>query len=167
MRSSLTSCLTVIARECNAPWDQIGVQAFVVTGFWRKRQVRLARIRLSSIPSSGVTWERGKGVIGMCWETRNTQWAQLDEPAFSDLESEPEYRWAMLDRKRTYGLSFNDYRALGRKYGTIAAVPIMSGDSYIGCITLDTPSGVKVERSEVAVQQLYATADVVRRLLKR
>jgi hypothetical protein len=169
VRSLLTTSLVLIARECNAPLEQIGVQAFLVTGvLWRKRQVRIAKIRLSSVAASGVAWTKGKGVIGRCWETRTSQWAQLDDPPFSELGRAPETTWHMLNKTLTYGLSFDDYRALGTKYGTVAAVPIMTADDkYIGCIALDTPAGIRLDRSEIALESLAATADVVRRLLGR
>jgi hypothetical protein len=168
VRSLLTTSLVLIAREPGAPWDEIGVQAFLVTGWlWRKRQSRIAKVRLSSIASSGVTWTKDKGVIGRCWETRTNQWAQLEDPPFSELATTPEATWNQLRSSATYGLSYADYRALGQKYGTVAAVPIMAGDKYIGCITLDTPAGVRLERSEIALQSLAATAEAVRRVLGR
>jgi hypothetical protein len=169
IRALLAGSLVVIARECAAPWDQTGIQAFLVVGWlWRQRQIRVAKIRLSSAPSSGVAWTKGKGVIGVCWETRTRQLEQLDEQPFKDLAKTDREQWLALDRRTTYGLSFDDYQTLGRKYGTVAAVPIMtSDDKYMGCIALDTPSGVRLERTDSAFDSLSITADLVRRLLGR
>jgi hypothetical protein len=169
VRAFLATSLVVVSRECNAPWDQTGLQAFLVDGWlWRKRHVRLSKIRLSSIASSGVRWTRGKGVIGACWSSHSVQWAQLDEAPFSKLDEWTGDEWNSLEPADTYGLSFADYQALGRKYGAVAAVPIMgSNDTYIGCVTLDTPPGVRLESREIAIDSLSTTADLVRRFLRR
>lgn len=167
IRTLLVPSLIVAVRDCKAPWESTGIQAFLVTGWlWRKRHVRVAKLRMASIPSSGVSWKQGKGVIGLCWQTRTAQWEQLDG-AFAKLGDVGPDRWLSLDTRRTYGLSFTEYQALGTKYGTVAAVPIIdSGDKYIGCVTLDTPAGVKLEHKARGLESLAVTADLVGRHVK-
>src|SRR6185369_16655273 len=64
LRTVLASSLVVLVRDCGAPFDLTGVQVFLVTGlWWRVKQTRVAKIRLSPAPASGVSWSKGKGVI--------------------------------------------------------------------------------------------------------
>jgi hypothetical protein len=168
VRSLLVPSLVYAVRHCDAPWDLTGVQAFMVRGWWfRKHQVRVAKVRLASAPQSGVRWSEGKGVIGRCWETHASQIVQLDQPPFSELSEVQEPHWLEIDAGVRYGLSYADYRALGAKYGTIAAVPMINDSGgYLGCITLDMPPGQDLEDQDGALESLATTADLVRRLLR-
>jgi hypothetical protein len=106
-------------------------------------------------------------VIGRCWETHASQIVQLDQPPFSELSEVQEPRWLEIDAGVRYGLSYADYRALGAKYGTIAAVPMINDTGgYLGCITLDMPPGQDLEDQDGALESLATTADLVRRLLR-
>lgn len=167
VRAFLAASLMVIANECKAPWQDTGIQAFLLTSWGkRRRHTRIAKIRLSSIPASGVRWTKGKGVIGRCWETRREQWAQLDGE-FAQLSSRSRLQWLTLTARETYGLTYDEFQTIGTKYGTVAAVPIIGrNDEYIGCITLDTPSGVTVDNQKKALESLTATAEFVRRLVE-
>lgn len=168
IRTLLAPSFVVLARDCGAPWDKMGIQAFLLTSWGkRRRHVRISKIRLSSAPSSGVRWTKDKGVIGRCWESRREQWEQLDSGAFQRLSGVPEYQWKMQDPNTTFGLTYAEYKTIGTKYGTIAAVPIISSsDKYIGCITLDTPVGICVQDRTKALESLTATADIVRRVIE-
>jgi hypothetical protein len=169
VRSLLVTSLVFVVRYCDAPWDLTGVQAFLVTGWlWRKHQVRIAKVRLASAPESGVHWAKGKGVIGRCWETRTSHLVQLDEPPFSELTTVSKENWDTVSRETCYGLSHSDYQALGAKYGTVAAMPIMSTEGkYIGCVTLDMPPLHRLQDPDKALESLATTADLVRMLLRR
>lgn len=166
VRASLSAALGMIADRCRVPFQQLGVQCFEVS--WsgcRRCQARLAKVRLSNVPSSGVKWRRGKGVIGLCWETRRLQWVDLSQGPFAQLAQMPDDRWPAVDLNTSYGLSFSDYRTLGNKYGIVAAAPIIVGDQYIGCITLDVPPGVDVPNREFAEQTLATTAELAGRMI--
>lgn len=169
VRALLVPSLIVVVNDCGLKWDTTGIQAFRVTGWWfRKRQVRMAKIRLASIPSSGVQWTEGKGVIGRCWKTRRPICVDLTGD-FATLPTDI-VQWYGLERSRTFGLTLEDYRALGTKYGTVAAVPIIDGnDKYIGCVTLDTPTGVQMTEQQraKALASLMVTADLVSRHLRQ
>jgi hypothetical protein len=169
VRSLLVPSLVFIVRNCQAPWDLTGVQAYLVTGWlWRKRQVRVAKVRLVSSPESGVRWTKGKGLIGVCWETRTNQIVDLAQPPFSELAGKTKEEWLLIDERTRYGLSFADFQALGSKYGIVAAVPIMSNSGkYIGCVTMDLPPGVGITDADKALESLATTAELVRRLLGR
>jgi len=62
----LVTSLIYVVRDGGADWENTGIQAFVVRSKWRPRQVRLAKVRLGAIPTSGIQWTQGKGVIGRC-----------------------------------------------------------------------------------------------------
>jgi hypothetical protein len=167
LRSLLVTALVYVVRECNAVWDLTGVQVFLVTGWWRRaRQVRVAKVRLASAPPGSVVWTKGKGVIGLCWETRTSHTAYLDRPPFSELGTVPDYRWLEIDERTRYGLSFDEYRAFGRRYGTVIALPIMSKGKYVGCVTLDMPPEHRLTQPEKALEFLATTSDLVRRFLE-
>jgi hypothetical protein len=168
VRSLLVPSLVYVVRHCNAPWDLTGLQAFLVTGFlWRKRQVRIAKLRLASSPESGVVWKKGKGVIGRCWETRASLIENLDEAPFSNLATVSRENWSTVLPETCYGLTHADYQALGAKYGTVAVVPIMSSrGKYIGCVTLDMPPGERLNDAGKALESLATTAELVRTVLK-
>lgn len=168
LRALLVSALVYVVRHCSAPWDLTGVQVFLRTGWlWRERHARAAKIRLASAPEAGVNWTKGKGVIGRCWETGTSHVARLDAPPFSDLGNIPAYRWPTVDAAIRYGLSHAEYHALRGKYGTVIAVPVVTGGTYRGCVTLDMPAGHRLIEEHRAVEILAATADLVRRSLER
>jgi hypothetical protein len=167
LRALLVPTFLVLARDCDAPWDTTAVQVFGLTGFSsRRRHKRLAKIRIAPIAASGVFWSKGKGVIGRCWETKTSQWVELD---FNDIAVSTEEEWQRLPNEKTFGLSWSDFKALGHKYGTVAAVPIMKAtdgsDNYIGCVSLDTPKGVTLKNRDKALESLAASADVIARRL--
>jgi hypothetical protein len=119
------------------------------------------------MPESGISWEKGKGVIGLCWETKSSQNVNLDEPPFSELMQTTKQEWTAISSSVCFGLSYNDYQALKGKYGTVIAVPIVAdGGGYKGCITLDMPPKFRLTNTQQAVESLATTADLVRRLLR-
>lgn len=166
IRALLVSSLVVLVRDCSAPWDQTGVQAFLVTGaFWWKRQVRVAKVRLAPAPSSGVKWTRNKGVIGRCWSLNAPLLTKLDQPPYSDLLAIQPEQWETVSEEHSYGLSFAEYRSLNGRYGTICAVPIVFENKYLGCVTFDTPPGITITNEGRAIESLAATAELVPRFL--
>jgi hypothetical protein len=140
VETCLTSSLVYCVNHGGAKWLDIGVQAFVVAGRWPRgqRQERIAKARLRPVASSGVSWEKGKGMIGRCWETHAQQYADL-ETHFAPYEHLDKEAWEALPAALRYSLSYEDFQHLKGKYGVIAAVPIMDRkDRYVGCVTADT-----------------------------
>lgn len=160
----LVANLIQAVNHAAVPWENTGVQLFVVKGRWRwTRHVRAAKVRIGAVPSSGVHWTKGKGIIGRCWETRTPQFADL-AAHFAPYVGCTREQWDRLDADVRYGLTFDDFQRLGAKYGVVAAVPMIDRHGkYIGCVTLDTaPDGDAraINRDEL-LKSLSLTADLV------
>jgi len=164
----LAGGLIYLVEAGGMPWKNTGVQAFAVRGpWWRRRQDRLSKARVGAIATSGVKWEKGKGVIGRCWETKRHQYEDL-EAAFAPYVDYDETQWTALSADKRFGLSFADFTTLRGKYGIVAAVPIMKGDAYIGCITADMPplaAGQPVPNRERVLESLAFIAVAVSHVL--
>lgn len=126
----------------------LGLAAYVVERpLWRRhpRLVRLHRVRPRTSPGvSGVAWEPGKGVIGMCvTEGRDVGYdlAEFD----ADLAGITREEWDALDPDERLGLTYDEWLRLRDKFGVIVATPMVreqGGRSLtIGCVALDGPAG--------------------------
>jgi hypothetical protein len=132
----LATSLIFLARHGGANWEKTGIQAFLVANRgWRRQEehIRLAKIRIAAIPSSGIRWTKGKGAIGRCWETKAPQFIDLEEH-FADLQHVDESGWNTLTAEQRIGLTYSDFKQVNGKYGVVAAVPIMDREGkYRGC----------------------------------
>jgi hypothetical protein len=166
VRTCLVSSLVYLVRQCQADWEQTGVQLFAVRHKrWRQQHVRIAKVRLSSLASSGVVWTKGKGVIGRCWATRQAQFLPVEE-YFAKYENLAADAWNELPADARYGLTHDDFQRLRGKYGVIAAVPIIDRkDRYIGCVTLDTPPESAILPHGEVFRSLAGTAEIVKAFL--
>lgn len=167
VQTFLISSLLYVVREAGCDVANTGIQAFVVRGWgpWR-RQERLAKIRLGAIPSSGIRWQKGKGVIGRCWETRSPQYHDL-AAHFAQLNV-AEARWDSRSETERFGLTFKDFSIVKDKYGIVAAVPIVKQDQYVGCLTADMPplaAGASAPNRERILNSLATTAGLVAEVL--
>lgn len=154
VRELLGGGLAKLVEDTGIDWKRAGLNAFLVEGVLRRRQVRLARVKLTPYPqASGVRWTKGKGVIGRCWSTQRF--------AIHDLRAEyaPFYeadrgRWEALPAEARFGLSFDEFQRTRDLYGVVAAVPIVDPQTpgkYLGCVSLDTPkdSAEKIDHKKV------------------
>lgn len=140
LQTVLASSLVYVARYAGADWETTGVQVFLVKRQGLNQvQVPAAKVRLRPIPSSGVRWVKGKGLIGRCWETQQPQF--LDVAAhFRDHEHLSAEAFEALPEATRFGLTFNDFQRLRGKYGMIAASPLVDdAGRYRGCVTADFP----------------------------
>jgi len=55
----LAACLVYVVRNAGADFEHTGIQAFMVRGRFRPRHVRLAKVRLGAVPTSGIVWYAG------------------------------------------------------------------------------------------------------------
>jgi hypothetical protein len=164
----LVASLVYAVRHAGADWVTTGIQAFVIKGWWRwRRHVRVAKVRLGAIPSSGIVWTEGKGVIGKCWETRTPQFENL-HARFAPYQAFEKAEWDALPSADRFGLTYVDFQRLGHKYGVVAAVPIVDRrERYVGCVTADTPheqAQAGLDR-EAVLDSLASTAQLVREVL--
>ncbi len=160
----LTASLIDLERHAGADLKSTGVQAFVVRGYFQrwKRHVRLAKVRLAPTASSGIKWNKGKGVIGRCMTSRAPQFEDL-ETYFAPYRNYDKPAWDRLASELRFGLTYDDFQHLNGKYGIVAAVPIMnSKEKYIGCITADTPPRHGVPSTLVKAEVLNTLGQTAR-----
>jgi hypothetical protein len=142
VRELLGGGLAKLEEDTGIDWKRAGLNAFLVGGVFRKRQFRLARVKLTPYPqASGVRWTRGKGVIGRCWSTQRFAMHDLRAEFAQHYEAD-RVRWEALPADARFGLSFDEFQRTRDLYGVIAAVPILDPQKpgkYLGCVSLDTP----------------------------
>jgi hypothetical protein len=159
----LAACLVYVVRHAGVDFEHTGIQAFVVRGRLRRRQVRLAKVRLGAVPASGVVWYQDKGVVGRCWSARAAQYEDL-ETHFAGYRHVSRTGWEALPPMARFGLTYDDFQRLKDKYRVVAAAPIIDRrDRYVGCVTADTPHGEKsdaVSRAAI-LASLATTAQLV------
>jgi hypothetical protein len=123
---------------------------------------------MGAIPTSGVKWSQGKGVIGRCWKRRQPQYHDL-ETHFAPYANHTKEQWQQLEDEARFGLTYEDFQVLRGKYGIVAAVPIVKDDKYVGCITADLPplaAGAPAPNRDQVLESLASTAALVAHVLK-
>jgi hypothetical protein len=107
---------------------------------WRAAQFRLKHLD----DPTGIRWRRNRGIIGRCWKSGHSEPFNLatDWPQINTKQE-----WGQLDKSVKMKLSYDDYRHLKAKYGSVLAVPILrtrriGAPSFLGCITIDLPPAV-------------------------
>lgn len=123
--------------------DKFGASAYIVRGYGPFRWLhRLERERVADLPlPSGIFWRPGKGVIGKRVKLPKEQ--VFDAGDFYRQHGHRTLtQWKTLDRDTRMGLRFRDFERIGDKYGTVIAVPMYSGETVIGCVAFDAPTGV-------------------------
>ena len=113
---------------------------------WLKVLHRVYRLRAARRPAvSGINWRPGKGVIGLCVESRNAvgQDVGADEAPWLNA-SRDDWLLRVPDHVRS-GLSYAEFTAVRGKYHVVVAVPILDesrpGSEVRGCLALDGPAG--------------------------
>jgi hypothetical protein len=113
---------------------------------WSKVLDRAYRLRAARRPAvSGITWRPGKGVIGLCVQTRDAvgQDVGADEAPWLQADRND---WALRvpDHVKS-GLTYEEFLAVRGKYHVVVAVPILDdtrpGAEVRGCLALDGPAG--------------------------
>jgi hypothetical protein len=159
----LAACLTYVVRNAGVDFEHTGIQAFVVRGRLRPKQVRLAKVRLGAVPTSGIVWYADKGVVGKCWMERAAQYEDL-ERHFAGCKHLSRLEWGQLPPSIRFGLTYEDFQRVKDKYSIVAAAPIIDRhDRYVGCLTVDTPQepGSKGVSRAAILQSLATTAQLV------
>jgi hypothetical protein len=162
LRLILTASLVDLARNCGLDWESIGVRAFVT----RKKKLRriyqhkrIGFVKLNSGPASGIKWINGKGIVGQCWATSGKR--QFEN--FGRFAGHNNGTWMVLSPADRYELTFEELRLMRERYGVVAAVPMISGTDYLGCITMDTePAPANVPDRMEVWRSLGVTAALVK-----
>jgi len=134
--------------------------------FWREHLKRVSRERVNHSVPSGIVWQKGIGVVGLCWKKGKVVHRNL-EPIFNRHRNCTPEQWAQLPEKTTMGMSHADFMRTADKYGTIVAVPIVdANERFVGCISLDAPAGSHDALTGKKVVEALGTAgQTVARLL--
>jgi len=155
VRQFLAAGFLKIVEDTGLDWKRIGVHVFLVKGFYKwKSQQRIAKIKLANSVPSGVTWTRGKGVIGLCWETHRP--VTHDLRSLEQHEGISESDWDALPAGvEKFGMSHADFLRTRGSYGIVSAVPILldGENKYIGCVSFDTPSDCPEKVSEKMIEE--------------
>jgi hypothetical protein len=154
----LAACLVYIVRNAGADFEHTGIQAFMVRGRFRPRHVRLAKVRLGAVPTSGIVWYADKGVIGKCWTERAAQYEDV-ETHFARYKHLSRIDWEQLAPAARFGLTYEDFQPVKDKYSIVAAAPIIDQrERYVGCVTADMPQSAAARGiSRTAIQASLAT----------
>jgi hypothetical protein len=115
--------------------DVVGVHVWEVAGMPGVR--RLER-RATFVPGerqpTAITWRKGKGVIGRCWESDNRILADLEALAV------PEDEFNALRPEERFFFSWEEYRST-EHYKAVLALPLHGGPEnarrVVGCLSID------------------------------
>jgi hypothetical protein len=140
VQQACRSAMTPIARElAGVPLNELGIHLWQVDGDRLKRVIKYTMdLERSDTP---VTWTRGKGVIGLVWETGVALATDLSElyrlaEALDDAEFE-----AQLSATARYGLTRQELLR-AQRYRCVLAIPLSSSDDKpsketIGVVSVD------------------------------
>lgn len=150
----------------------LGASAWKIDGPGRRPYLRrIGRVRISSLlQPSGITWTKGKGVLGECWQIGRTKKCS---PAADDarlVHIQDADAWNRLPEATRHGLTFEEYTRIRGKYGTVIAVPIRAEgtEQLVGVVTLDAPPGKGYHPllDQEGVEEIVAsTAKIIRDLI--
>jgi hypothetical protein len=105
----------------------------------------LACFKLGHHESSGVSFEKGYGLVGRCLDDSlpNPLWADFREPRTLQALAAGKNEWRDESRKITHGLKYEDAKRLAGAYSQAIACPIKERGSgeVIGVLTFETGNG--------------------------
>lgn len=98
---------------------------------------RLDRLRPHGLNETAIPWSFGKGVIGLCWKSRKDVVLDFTK-AYAPYIDCDRTGWARAPDNVRLGLTFDEFDRIRGKYGVVIASPILDGEEFIGCVTVDT-----------------------------
>jgi hypothetical protein len=152
----IKTVLVDVAQLANLGLTDITVRVFVVRHRWIEllgtpvlRCVASLTLRIQPPQRSNITWTRGKGVVGLCWddaERGQVGLLGLDTAALAAIAASlSEAQWAGLTIKQQAGLTQAEARRLGY-YGVVVAYPICDSDQrFRGCLVVEGPAGTLMQ----------------------
>jgi hypothetical protein len=167
LRVFLTTSLVDLAANCGLDWKTTGVRVFVTKKkrFRKKYEHdRVALVKLNSGPPSGIKWVDGKGIVGQCWESNG----QRQFENFDRFRGHNQGTWNAMGPRERFGMTFDEVKLMRERYGVVAAVPIVDGTKYLGCVTMDTePTPTALPDQQEVWHSLGVTAAFVKTVLDR
>jgi hypothetical protein len=100
---------------------------------------RVAKLRLAHMPpSSGITWTRGKGVIGRCWAEQRIV-AVPTGKLYAKVTAQSAVEWDKLPNEIRLNLTYPEFCQIRHKYSGVIAIPIFDQAKRVrGCVALDS-----------------------------
>jgi hypothetical protein len=137
--TALLATLAKIADSTGIAATDLGLSAYHVKRCllrpWRKKQLRITRVRLSNYPPRLTDWNWSKGVVGRCWKEKHHE-VKFIRSESSYLGCTPK-EWLEASDDERWGMNYEEWQDTQR-YALIMAYPVQAGDKYAGCVSLDT-----------------------------
>jgi hypothetical protein len=135
-----TTCRDVaglVERETTLDRDSIGVHVWTIRGFPGLRRLeRRATFVLVDRTQTAITWRKGKGVLGQCWERDDWILADLERMASAKTEQE----FYAIPRADRFFFTWHEASAT-QHYKAALAWPLHGGPEnarrVVGCLSLD------------------------------
>lgn len=173
----LRAALVQIHELTGLKWTEIGVHVFLVHTRWRFRswpwrydvQRHTARVKMTQYPPpTGITWTKGKGVIGRCWDLKGSVAVDV-RAAYQPYMNATREEWDRLPADVRFGLTFEEFTRTKGYAGAILATPILTemGAAYLGCVSVDAPGdSIQALDSDQVFEVLQSVADATAALLR-
>jgi hypothetical protein len=116
---------------------------------------RVADLRFFIPPPTGITWTKGKGVIGICWKRQQSAIGDTKD-GYEQAKTISNPNWKKADETITFGLTRKELEKT-KDYGVIAAQPMFdfkNRRSIVGCVAITAPSGSDAQLSSDSVKTL-------------
>jgi hypothetical protein len=158
MQQELITLMYLITEDKTVKLIDLGASVFNIRRYWTLRPAfipipwlpwreqrlhRILRFRLSASPqTSQLSWTKGKGAIGKCWEER--QPVLLDRRATIAQFGEGKHptddaAFSRLTTDQRAGFSREEFNQMIDRYGEILAVPVVAKYSgeFLGVLSID------------------------------
>ncbi|MEV8504463.1 hypothetical protein AB0368_06475 [Actinoplanes sp. NPDC051475] len=149
IRSTLSSGVREVVDKFSLSWEDVGVHAFLIRGFWPfRRLVNVGGVRLSAKPSmTRPIWRPGKGVVGEAFRTATplpTDWeafyAAANSAGRSAWRAQGEWYHRIFPRwGKEYRISWGELQLTAEYKGIVAKPIFASGGKKVGCVVIDAP----------------------------
>lgn len=148
-----------LSRTTGINIEHLGLHAYRIRRRFCRRAIleRIADLRFKIPPPTHMTWTKGKGVIGICWQKE--QWAIADtKKAYEQAQVISADGWPSTDKLITMGLTQEQLERT-KDYGVIATQPIFQFNvprKIVGCLAVTAPTGNDAKLDTQAVKELLS-----------
>jgi hypothetical protein len=114
------TCPNIVLRD-------LGVHVWILAGPWfAQRLERAASFLIRDRRRSAVSWTKGKGVFGLCWEERAPVIVDLETELYAKAPTRAAFE--ALPQKERLGLEWDELQRT-RHYKTVYAAPLFDRDA--------------------------------------
>jgi hypothetical protein len=140
---------------------------------WRPALVRVGEAGMRRLPSSGVIFRKGYGLVGVTLqanETNNVYWVNFNDRELTEALSRGPKAWKNEPKELTQNLRYEAARRLANRYSEALALVVQddTGEA-LGCLTIEAMQGSSFDLHSNAalLAELGATADLLGPVLSR